>query len=129
MTDKELLKLFRRAQVFVAELIEIGPQCEAEIIQWSQAKHYCKRLEKVADELREIRLNPGKDIQHLVNVGLITQQEKVNFTRDYNKHKNDIKKIYNTHPKKGGKPSNPGGGNPGGGNPGGGNPGQGGGPP
>ena len=102
MTDQELLIIFRRSQVLLAELIRLSPLCEAEVIKWGQPKGYCNLLVKVMDELTEIRLNPGKDIQHLVLVGLITQQEKVDYTRDYNKNKNNMKKIYNLHPKGGG---------------------------
>ena len=116
MNDRELLATFRLSQDLLAELIRLSPLCEAEVIKWGQGKGYCKQLEKVMDKLTEIRLNPGKEIQYLVNIGLITQQEKVDFTKDYNKNKNNLKKIYKLHPKKGGGQ-------------GGGNNGQGGGPP
>ena len=122
MTDKELLKLFRRAQVFVTRLIEQSPLCEAEVIQWGQARGECIKLEKLFDEFREEPpLNPGK-LQHLVQAGLITQQERVAYIKDYNQNKNNLKKIYNLHPKKGNKGGNGNNGNNG-------NNGQGGGPP
>ena len=127
MTNEENLLLFRQSQKLLIELIDISPLCEAEMIRWQQEKGTCKRMKKLFDSLLEVNLNPGV-IQQLVNAGLITQQEKVDYTKNYNKNKNNLKHIYNLHPKSG-NGGNPGGGNPGGGNPGNGNNGQGGGPP